>query len=318
MEPTQKEVYQQEDWQNMIYDLDLQIMSGTLQQISDLLEQSDTTARQLADVVLTDIMLTSRVLKIANSAALHPAKASDEGALTQAIVRVGFNGLRAICLCVSLMDHIVKKKQNRTQLMECISRSFDTAVQSRNVAKVMKVNTEDVFVAGLLQNIGELSFWCSSIPESEQYQSLVNAGNQSPESSFKSLSGKEFQEMSKELSSRWKLSSLLEASFGSEQTPAVKAVSLGLRISQAARFGWESKEVNQILQSQLKELGFNILGAMTFMKDGVKESQSLTSGYDLKKQAPPARTKIQAPSPDVKKKTAPVKKPAGPSSLIRP
>ena len=318
MEPTEKKVYQQEDWQNILYDLDLQIMSGTLQQISDLLEQSDTTAKQLADVVLTDIMLTSRVLKIANSAMHYPAKTSDQGALTQAIVRVGFNGLRAICLCVSLMDHLVKKKQNRTQLMDCISRSFDTAVQARNVAKIMKVNTEDAFVAGLLQNIGELSFWCSSIPESEQYQSLITAENQTPESSFKTLSGKEFQEISMELATRWKLSDLLEASFTSEQTPSVKAVSLGQRISQAARFGWESKEVNEILQLQLKDLGFNILGAMTFMKEGAKEARSLTSGYGLNKQAPPARTKTQTPSPALKKKVAPSKKPAGPTSLIRP
>jgi len=158
MKPAQKKLNPQEDWQNIIYNLDLQIMSGSLLQITNLLDQPNTTAKQLANVVLTDIMLTSRVLKIANSATHYPAKTSDEGALTQAIVRVGFNGLRAICLCVSLMDHLIKKKENRTQLMACISRSFETAVQARNVAKIMKVNTEDVFIAGLLQNIGELSF----------------------------------------------------------------------------------------------------------------------------------------------------------------
>jgi len=318
MKPVENKVFPQEDWQNILYDLDLKIMSGSLLQISNLLEHPNTTAKQLADVVLTDIMLTSRVLKIANSATHYPAKTSDEGALTQAIVRVGFNGLRAICLCVSLMDHLVKKKKNRSQLMACISRSFETAVQARNVGKIMKVNTEDVFVAGLLQNIGELSFWCSSIPDSEQYQALIDTENSSPESAFQSLSGKDFQEISKELSSRWKLSDLLEASFGSEQNPSVKAVALGQKISQAARFGWESKEVNQVLQSQLKDLGFNILGAMKFMKDGVNEALSLSAAYDLEKPKTPAPAKDTAPAQETEKKKPSNKKPDGPTSLIRP
>ena len=50
--------------------------------------------------------------------------------------------------------------QAREQLLELLARSFHAAVQARNIAGyVLSRHEEEVFIAALLYNVGELAFW---------------------------------------------------------------------------------------------------------------------------------------------------------------
>lgn len=154
-----------EAWQQALKNTELRAVSGVLRELEELINQDKTTPKQLADIILKDVMLASRVLIMANSVTHNRSQtASSEGTLTQAIVRIGFKSLRAICISVALMDSLIKKMPHRQELQLCVARSFDVVVHARNVAKKTGANEEDVFIAGLFQNLGELLFWCSDIP----------------------------------------------------------------------------------------------------------------------------------------------------------
>ena len=267
-------------WQQQLKTSQLGAMSHTVQQIQALLGQDDTSAEDLAAIILTDVTLTSRVLAVANSV-IHRGQTSSgaEGTLTQAIVQLGFSGLRAICISAAVMDTVLKQTDHRPELHDCISDSFDTAIHARNVAEKTGLNAEQAFVAGLLQNLGELVFWCSSIPDSEAYQQLLEHSVDSPEQAFKRLSGMDFEDMSKALAREWNLGELLQQTFSADITPATKAIHLGRRISQASKQGWESPQINQLLQDQLKALGFDIIAGMNFMKQGAEEAARLAGRY---------------------------------------
>ena len=48
----------------------------------------------------------------------------------------------------------------REQLLELLARSFHAAVQARNISGyVLSRHEEEVFIAALLYNVGELAFW---------------------------------------------------------------------------------------------------------------------------------------------------------------
>lgn len=313
-----------ERWQELLKSAELRAMSGTLQQLESLIDKVDTTPKQLAEVILRDVSLTSRVLMVANSVTHAPLSASaSKGALTQAIVRIGFKSLRAICISVAIMDSLLKKMPNRQELEQCIAQSFDIAVHARNVARKTGANEEDVYIAGLLQNFGELLFWCSSIPENQLYLDLLEHAADSPEQAFKKLSGMDFQDMSIALANEWKLSDLLLESLGAEVTLDTKAVHLGRRISLASRHGWDSSEINKVLQAQLKDLGFDVLNGMEFMREGERESLALAASYELKVAEPEEEADIDGHLPNkLSEKKISNKKESKespkPTSLIRP
>ena len=123
-------------------------------------------------------------------------------------------------------------------------------------------------------------FWCSTMPDSKAYLDLSDVVD-SPEKAFKKLSGMDFQDMSKALAIEWKLSDVLLEYLGVDITPETKAVHLGRRISQASKQGWDSPAINKILQSQLRDLGFDVMSAMQFMRDGANEAKALAANYDL-------------------------------------
>lgn len=164
-------------WQQILLRTELRAISGTLRQIDALINNDDTTARQLADIILQDIGLTTRVLTIASSVQYQSSDSSSTGStLIKAIVRIGFRGLRAICISTAILDNIAKKIPHQPELLSCIAQSFCVAVHSRNVARKTNADAEEAFIAGLMQNIGEMVFWCSSIPKSNQYRDLLNSG----------------------------------------------------------------------------------------------------------------------------------------------
>lgn len=320
-----------ETWQQVLKDTELRAMSGTLRQLDELIGNDDTTPKQLADIILKDVTLTSRVLMIANSVTHSRSQTpSNEGTLTQAIIRIGFKGLRAICISVAIMDSFLKKMSDRSELQKCITHSFGAAVHARNVAKKTGANEEEVFIAGLLQNLGELVFWCSTIPTSQLYLDLLECAVDTPEQAFKKLSGMDFQDMSKALATEWQLSDLLLKSLGADITLDTKAVHLGRRISQASKEGWDSPAINKVLQSQLIDLGFDIMNGMKFMRDGENEAKTLAASYDLQnteqaydteayddvQELPVKETPAKSKKPSAKK--TPAKKTVKPKTSLSP
>lgn len=269
-----------EIWQQLLQQTDLRAMSSVIRQLERLIGKDSTTPKQLADVVLQDIALTSRVLIVANSVTLNCKEpVHGESSLTRAIVRVGFNGLRAICISAAIMDSFLKKSPHCKELQAVISQCFNVAVYSRIIARRAGANEEEVFIAGLFQKLGELLFWSSDIPESSSYQDLLKFTVDTPEQAFKRLTGKDFQDLSIALAVNWKLSPLLLESLGATINDNTKAVHLGRRFSSVSRHGWDSPQAKNLLQQHQDMLGVDLETCMRFMREGEAEAKALAGSY---------------------------------------
>ncbi|MFT5692522.1 MAG: HD-like signal output (HDOD) protein [Oceanicoccus sp.] len=314
----------QKTWRQLLLSTELRAMSGSLRAINDIINKDSTSTRQLADIILTDVALTTRVLTIANSVQHNPSAVTvSESALVQAIVRIGFGGLRAICISTAILDSVLKEMPNHPELLLCIVQSFENAVHSRNVANKAGGNAEEVFIAALLQNIGELVFWCSPIPKSKEYLDLRESAFDSPEKTLKKLSGMDFNDVSIALSRDWHLGDVLVESLEGEINPNTKAVHLGKGIKQAINEGWESASIRKLLQVQLSAMGLDILAAMKFMKDGDAEAKLLAASYEnlVKEESVDSEIPVVASSePEVIGDENEMRKASPPkaTSLIRP
>lgn len=126
-------------------------------ELNQLMSDPRTTAPKLATVIMKDPAITARVLKIVNSAFFGFPKRIES--VNQAIVALGFNTVRSIVLCSSVMEAFSGSKSKSAAMSRKEFWKFSVAVGA--AAKVVARNAgekkmESAFVNGLLHGVGKL------------------------------------------------------------------------------------------------------------------------------------------------------------------
>jgi len=126
-------------------------------EINALLSNPKTTAPELSKLVSRDPALTAKLLKIANSSFFGLPKRLDS--VNQSIIVLGFNTVRSIVLCSSVLDVFSKSKSKAKSLSQKDFWAFSVGVAaaSRVVARnAGEQKTETFFVTGLLHGVGKM------------------------------------------------------------------------------------------------------------------------------------------------------------------
>lgn len=116
---------------------------------------ADCDASELADVILHDYGLTSKLLKLANS--VNYAFASGNvTTVTRAVVVLGFKYVRMAAIGLSLFEHF-KNSAFEKELKEEVILSFWCGILARDLATADKdVDPEEAFVCAMLSRFGKL------------------------------------------------------------------------------------------------------------------------------------------------------------------
>jgi HD-like signal output (HDOD) protein len=235
-------------WIDRFNQAELPAMAAVVQDLHRIIEGDKSSVQQLADVLLRDAALTSKVLRIGNSVYYNPSQEPIR-TISRAIVLIGFDNVRQIGLSVALIDGLLAHS-SRDQLAELLARSFHAAVQARNIAGyVVNKRTEEVFIAALLHNVGELAFWgCAGEVADDLASALAQPGVDEDEVVMELL-GISFRQLSLGLVKSWNLGDTvcLAHQSTSQNDPAVKAVLLGAKISQAALDGWDTPAMDALV-----------------------------------------------------------------------
>ncbi len=133
---------------------DFPSMSNTLIEINNLTgEGADSTADQVANVILRDFALSSKILKLANSA-FYGNRATEITSISQAIVLMGVQQIRMIANSLTLFGHL--QDDGTGALKDSMIRSLLSGLLARHLAKEMKIRrAEEAFIFGMFQNLGE-------------------------------------------------------------------------------------------------------------------------------------------------------------------
>lgn len=159
-------------WIERLNQSELPALASVVKDLQRLAAHEHASVQQLADVLLRDASLTSKVLRVGNSSYYNPSRETIK-TISRAIVMIGFENVRLISLSVTLIDSLLARAP-REQLLELLARSFHAAVQARNIAGyVLSRHEEEVFIAALLYNVGELAFWGCGGEQVEELAQLL-------------------------------------------------------------------------------------------------------------------------------------------------
>ena len=278
-------------WVDMLSKQKMPALASTVHNMSKLTTDDDSRVSQLSDEVLKDPNLTSRVLQVANSV-IYRGVAGSCSTITRAIVLMGFTTIRDISLSMKILDEMLKNSPS-IHLKNVLAKSFHAAMQARGIVSDDKYGMkEEVFIAGLLQHLGEMSVLSRDDDYAQELDKLIHSGL-SPDQASKQVLGVTFTDLTKGVSDQWQLSPVLNETLMHPESPTkpAQAVLLGEELSQVAALGWDSDEVNSVLEKIAKftrQDHQDALDQAKLIADHAKEISSMYGADAVKHLIPPS------------------------------
>lgn len=135
---------------------DIPTLPDITNEIMRLTEDPDSTVQDIENVIMRDQSLTTKVLRLANSAFYgYPRRIST---ISEASVLLGFQAIRSITLTASIGGLLMKEVPGYgLGKNELWKQSQSCAIISRYIArKVRFARVDQAYVAGLLRDIGKV------------------------------------------------------------------------------------------------------------------------------------------------------------------
>ena len=132
---------------------DFPSVSRTLSDINRLSgDDRGADADKLANVILRDFALTSKLLKLVNSA-FYGTRTSEITSVSQAVVFLGVDNVRMTANSLTFFGHM---KGNTAVLKDSMTKSLLSGLIARYLARREKLAaTEEAFICAMCQNLGE-------------------------------------------------------------------------------------------------------------------------------------------------------------------
>ena len=236
-------------WIDRLNQSELPALAAVVQDLQRLTEQEHASVHQLADVLLRDAALTSKVLRVGNSSYYNPSQETIK-TISRAIVMIGFDNVRLISLSVSLIDGLLDRAP-RQQLQELLARSFHAAVQARNIAGyVLTRHEEEVFIAALLHEVGELAFWGCGGEHADELGEALAASGADHDKAVEDVLGTSFRQLN-----------------------------LGVRIGAAALDGWGCAQMESLVKELAEFSGISETDAMQQVLASADEAVNVATTF---------------------------------------
>jgi HD-like signal output (HDOD) protein len=234
-------------WMRALANKDLPALNSVVKDICELSEQEDCRTNDLTKIILRDADLTSKVLKISNS--IHYNRSfSPIRTVSRAVNQLGFKNLKNITLASSLIDSFLKGKPKEL-LIQRLAKSFHAAIQAKAMVPYLDgEHKEQVFIAALLRNIGELALLSSGREAAEQFVLARDLRPEKEQAISQEYLGVEIDELNRCLIKEWSLGELVREASEDNLQPnnMVRAVNIGNELSKYIHKGTNSPEMARI------------------------------------------------------------------------
>jgi len=179
---------------------DLPTIPGVVERINREEKKRSLTARRLADIIATDPALTSKVLRLANSA--YYGLARQVSTLDRAVTVLGFDTLKSLALSVSVFETFA----GHGGLAGLWFHSLGCAVATKNILRCggsLQGLEENGFVAGILHDVGKLAIIANLADEAAQVRERADSRGRPHFRVEKELLGFTHQQVGAMLADRW-------------------------------------------------------------------------------------------------------------------
>jgi len=269
-------------WIRALTDQDMPTINSVVREICQLSESDECRADDLTKIILRDANLTSKVLKIANSVhynrSFTPIRTVSRG-----IVQLGFDNLKNITLATSLIDSFLKGKP-KALLIQSLAKSFHAAVQAKALVPYLTgEHKEQVFIAALLRNIGELALLSTGREAAEHFATERNQNPENESVIAQKYLGVDINQINRGLIKEWSLGDLVRESSEENFRPTAmaRAVNMGNELSKYIHKGMNSPEMERIYQQIAQLCDISPAAAKVQVAQMAEEASVVAKSYGV-------------------------------------
>jgi len=244
-------------WVKKLSEEEMPVFAQTVSEINRILGSEEFSSLSLARVILQDPTMTAKVLKLANSAFYNPGHAA-VSTISRAVVVLGFNAVQAICISIAVVESLLRGAAKERIQLE-LARSIHAATQARSLALTLKDQaSEEIFIAALLLNLGQMAFWCFAGDEGRDLDVALSLSNDpDPSEVEKRVVGFKLMHLTAALAQEWKLTPLVDETLKGKTSNSQRGrcIELGHRIARESENGWASPGMKIVAADVAKFLG---------------------------------------------------------------
>ncbi len=245
-------------WVDRINQEEMPLLAGAARRLQAVCADDAAGLAEVSEVILADTAMTTRVLKLANSSTYHAAAKMPVTTVSRATVILGVQTIAHICLSMRILDDLLNHSQQQP-LLRVLALGLRTAVLSRQLWQLVQPrHAEEVFIAGLLHDLGEAAYFSLGDAESQVLSARIAAGEEREQAALDVL-GTSFSHLGKALAQSWGLGALVgEVLTGSPLSPQARLIGLCHQVVE------QTPELNMttapaaLLQAMSVLLGINV------------------------------------------------------------
>ncbi len=136
---------------------DLPSLSGSLQRLVEIIHDEVASPDELESLIRYDQSLSARILRVANST--YYGMRGNVPTLTKAMILIGFEQVKSLCLCALLMDMCSTQDSIEPEERERLwKHSFATARVASEMARTRPwVSPEKAYILALFHDLGRVA-----------------------------------------------------------------------------------------------------------------------------------------------------------------
>lgn len=184
-------------------------------------ESPTACAQSIERLIASDQALTSKVLRVVNSA--YYGLSGQVSSLSQAIVILGLQQIRNLVLSVSAFSTMKPKTPRQHEILRVFwLHSFGTAACTQLIAKTKRFNvqdTETAFVGGLLHDIGRLFLFSNFTQTYDQVIRYSEEKGMAVDVAEQKLLGLSHSDVGAQMATQWRLPKPLIEMIGAHEGP---------------------------------------------------------------------------------------------------
>ncbi len=262
------------EWVSRLGKEEIPTFAQTARRMAAISCDNESSANDLAKVILQDTAMTARVLRLVNSVFYNPSNRKLD-TVSYAIVVLGFEKVRNLALTVSMMESTIASNMmgHVKKEMAC---AYHAAIQAQRLAQKSGLgDTENIYIAALLHRLGQLMFWCFPYEHGDQLENLSD----DPEAYKKvetDLLGFSLKSLTDSLITEWNLSPLLHDALNNKSFRDKKNACIlhGFNIADCAKHSWDGTDMNRQVRAVSAMIGLPAEDTRTWLLENARSAET--------------------------------------------
>lgn len=232
------------EWLPQLANFTVPALRGTVLRLRELRRNEDrVTAREIANVVLCDPLMTLNVLRYSQSR-MRARQPTEITTVEHAIMMHGVQPFfKEFASPLILEDVLASHPDGLRGAQYVLSRAYQAALTARHFSALRHdIESEEVLISALLHDLAELLLWCTAPTTAMQLDHMLkmHPGLRSSSAQFAVL-GFPLSDLQIKLASDWHLPAMLRTLMDDRETgsPRVRIVRLAVAAARHSAHGWD-------------------------------------------------------------------------------